>query len=93
MIYLKRTIGGVIGCTQSLLPLHSVVAAARLTSHVAVEARACCELSQGNAFVLLQFVLCLQLILEINMDAYYVINHDRLAIYDIGSSNSHRTYF
>ncbi|CAH1437444.1 unnamed protein product [Lactuca virosa] len=42
------TIGGVIGCTQSLLPLHSVVAAARLTSHVAVEARACCELSQGT---------------------------------------------
>ncbi|KAI3722638.1 hypothetical protein L2E82_33680 [Cichorium intybus] len=42
------TIGGVIGCTQSLLPLHSVVADARLTSHVAVEARACCELSQGT---------------------------------------------
>nr|XP_043634326.1 uncharacterized protein LOC122605438 [Erigeron canadensis] len=43
-----RTIGGVIGCTQSMLPLHSVVAATRLTSHVAVEARACCELSQGT---------------------------------------------
>ncbi|KAL4577470.1 hypothetical protein LXL04_013579 [Taraxacum kok-saghyz] len=42
------TIGGVLGCTQSLLPLHSVVAAARLTSHVAVDARACCELSQGT---------------------------------------------
>ncbi|PSS21252.1 Protein NUCLEAR FUSION DEFECTIVE 6 like [Actinidia chinensis var. chinensis] len=38
----------VLGCTQSLLPLHSVVAAARLTSHVAVEARTCCELSQGT---------------------------------------------
>ncbi|XP_071709557.1 uncharacterized protein [Rutidosis leptorrhynchoides] len=43
-----RTIGGVIGCTQSLLPLHSVVAASRLTCHVAVDARACCELSQGT---------------------------------------------
>ncbi|KVI08944.1 uncharacterized protein LOC112519217 [Cynara cardunculus var. scolymus] len=41
-------IGGVIGCTQSLLPLHSVVAAARLTSHVDVESRTCCELSQGT---------------------------------------------
>ncbi|CAK9183286.1 unnamed protein product [Ilex paraguariensis] len=45
---IPRTIGGVIGCTQSLLPLHSVVAATRLTSHIAVEARACCELSQGT---------------------------------------------
>ncbi|KAM7516483.1 hypothetical protein LguiA_006066 [Lonicera macranthoides] len=44
------TIGGVIGCSQSLLPLHSVVAAARLTSHISVEARACCELSQGTFF-------------------------------------------
>nr|GEU65788.1 hypothetical protein [Tanacetum cinerariifolium] len=43
-----RTIGGVIGCTQSLLPLHSVVAAARLTCHISVQARACCELSQGT---------------------------------------------
>ncbi|PWA86850.1 hypothetical protein CTI12_AA135090 [Artemisia annua] len=43
-----RSIGGVIGCTQSLLPLHSVVAAARLTCHISVEARACCELSQGT---------------------------------------------
>ncbi|XP_043713171.1 protein NONRESPONDING TO OXYLIPINS 2, mitochondrial-like isoform X2 [Telopea speciosissima] len=41
-----RTMGE-LGCTQSLLPLHSVVAAARLTSHLAVNARACCELSQG----------------------------------------------
>ncbi|KAK3019994.1 hypothetical protein RJ639_003342 [Escallonia herrerae] len=47
---LLRTIGGVIGCTQSLLPLHSVVAASRLTSHIAVEVRACCELSQGTFF-------------------------------------------
>ncbi|KAA8531620.1 hypothetical protein F0562_006329 [Nyssa sinensis] len=42
-----RTIGA-LGCTQSLLPLHSVVAATRLTSHIAVDARACCELSQGT---------------------------------------------
>ncbi|XP_042507819.1 protein NONRESPONDING TO OXYLIPINS 2, mitochondrial-like isoform X1 [Macadamia integrifolia] len=38
---------GEIGCMESLMPLHSVVAAARLTSHLAVNARACCELSQG----------------------------------------------
>ncbi|XP_052205160.1 protein NONRESPONDING TO OXYLIPINS 2, mitochondrial-like [Diospyros lotus] len=36
-----------LGCIQSLLPLHSVVAAARLTSHIAVQASTCCELSQG----------------------------------------------
>ncbi|KAL5707127.1 hypothetical protein ACHQM5_025214 [Ranunculus cassubicifolius] len=36
-----------IGCAQSLIPLHSVVAAARLTSHLSVNARACAELSQG----------------------------------------------
>ncbi|XP_052170733.1 uncharacterized protein LOC127786960 isoform X2 [Diospyros lotus] len=36
-----------LGCIQSLLPLHSVVAAARLTSHIAVQASICCELSQG----------------------------------------------
>ncbi|RWR96386.1 Six-hairpin glycosidase-like protein [Cinnamomum micranthum f. kanehirae] len=39
---------GELGCTQSLLPLHSVVATARLTSHLSVESRACCELSQGT---------------------------------------------
>ncbi|XP_077225001.1 uncharacterized protein LOC143858215 isoform X2 [Tasmannia lanceolata] len=39
---------GELGCTQSLLPLHSVVAAARLTSHLSVTSRACCELSQGR---------------------------------------------
>ncbi|KAL5710225.1 hypothetical protein ACHQM5_020815 [Ranunculus cassubicifolius] len=37
-----------IGCAQSLIPLHSVVAAARLTSHLSVNARACAELSQGT---------------------------------------------
>ncbi|KAK6946034.1 hypothetical protein RJ641_013578 [Dillenia turbinata] len=42
-----RTLGE-IGCMQSLLPLHSVVAATRLTSHLAVDARACCELYHGT---------------------------------------------
>ncbi|KAK9163774.1 hypothetical protein Syun_004676 [Stephania yunnanensis] len=37
-----------VGMRESLLPLHSVLAAARLTSHLAVDARACCELSQGT---------------------------------------------
>ncbi|CAA7398998.1 unnamed protein product [Spirodela intermedia] len=37
-----------LGCSQSLLPLHSVVAATRLTSHLSVNARACFELSQGT---------------------------------------------
>lgn len=42
---------GALACTQSLMPLHSKVAAAtRLTSHIAVEARAFCELSQGITF-------------------------------------------
>ncbi|XP_027361917.1 uncharacterized protein LOC113869670 [Abrus precatorius] len=39
---------GFLGCTQSLMPLHSADAAARLTSHISVESRACCELSQGT---------------------------------------------
>ncbi|CAJ1929439.1 unnamed protein product [Sphenostylis stenocarpa] len=47
LITLPRTIG-ILGCTQSLMPLHSVDAAARLTSHISVESRACCELSQGT---------------------------------------------
>ncbi|KAI3969287.1 hypothetical protein MKW92_045109 [Papaver armeniacum] len=42
-----RTLGE-IGSTQSLLTLHSIVAAPRLTSHLAVNVRACCELSQGT---------------------------------------------
>ncbi|XP_020272565.1 uncharacterized protein LOC109847744, partial [Asparagus officinalis] len=37
-----------LGCAQSFLPLHSVVAGARLTSHLSVSARACCELSHGT---------------------------------------------
>ncbi|XP_020203718.1 uncharacterized protein LOC109789208 isoform X2 [Cajanus cajan] len=39
---------GQLGCTQSLLPLHSTMAITCMTSHVAVSARACCELSHGN---------------------------------------------
>ncbi|OAY84612.1 hypothetical protein ACMD2_09146 [Ananas comosus] len=39
---------GALGCTQSLLPLHSAVTLPRLTSHLSVAARACCELSQGT---------------------------------------------
>ncbi|KAL3526841.1 hypothetical protein ACH5RR_011497 [Cinchona calisaya] len=50
LLFSSALLSGVLGCTQSLLPLHSVVAATRLTSHIAVEARACCELSQGTFF-------------------------------------------
>ncbi|XP_050378372.1 protein NONRESPONDING TO OXYLIPINS 2, mitochondrial-like [Argentina anserina] len=39
---------GQLACAQSLLPLHSAVASVRMTSHIAVEARAFCELSQGT---------------------------------------------
>ncbi|XP_074565648.1 uncharacterized protein LOC141822120 isoform X2 [Curcuma longa] len=39
---------GELGCMQSFLPLYSTVAAPRLTSHLSVNARACCELSQGT---------------------------------------------
>ncbi|CAN4082979.1 unnamed protein product [Withania somnifera] len=46
---LTRT-NGVLGCAQSLLPLHSAVAATRLTSHIQMEARTCCQLSQGTFF-------------------------------------------
>ncbi|KAK9678499.1 hypothetical protein RND81_11G215600 [Saponaria officinalis] len=38
----------VLACAPSLMPVHSVVARAQLTSYVAVDARACCELSQGT---------------------------------------------
>lgn len=41
---------GELGCAQSLLPLHSMVAAARLTSHLSVDSRAWRELSQGTLF-------------------------------------------
>jgi hypothetical protein len=47
--YFWRTLG-ILGCTQSLMPLHNADAAARLTSHISVELRACCELSQGNFY-------------------------------------------
>ncbi|XP_016508947.1 uncharacterized protein LOC107826474 [Nicotiana tabacum] len=36
---------GALGCTQSLLPL---VAGTRLTSHLTVNMRACCELYHGR---------------------------------------------
>ncbi|KAI3445927.1 hypothetical protein Pfo_002592 [Paulownia fortunei] len=42
-----RTLGE-LGCAQSLMPLHSMVAGARLTSHLAINLRACCELSHGT---------------------------------------------
>ncbi|KAM7252410.1 hypothetical protein ACFE04_024293 [Oxalis oulophora] len=38
---------GALGCTQSLMPLYTIVADSRLTSHISVQPRACCELSQG----------------------------------------------
>ncbi|XP_021735064.1 uncharacterized protein LOC110701741 isoform X1 [Chenopodium quinoa] len=38
----------VLGCAQSLMPMHSVVVDTRLTSYIAVDARAFCELSQGT---------------------------------------------
>ncbi|CAA0806794.1 Unknown protein [Striga hermonthica] len=42
-----RTLGE-LGCTQSLMPLNSMVTGARLTSHLAVNMRAFCELSHGT---------------------------------------------
>ncbi|KAL3726122.1 hypothetical protein ACJRO7_031067 [Eucalyptus globulus] len=39
---------GQLGCVQSLMPLHSTLASSRLTSHISLEARAYCELSQGR---------------------------------------------
>ncbi|KAK4340185.1 hypothetical protein RND71_041647 [Anisodus tanguticus] len=39
---------GALGCTQSLLPLHNMVAGTRLTSHLTVNMRACCELYHGT---------------------------------------------
>ncbi|KAK4799319.1 hypothetical protein SAY86_024684 [Trapa natans] len=39
---------GELGCTMSLLPLHSAMCVPRLTSHLTVAARACCELSHGR---------------------------------------------
>ncbi|KAK9231279.1 hypothetical protein WN943_021512 [Citrus x changshan-huyou] len=48
-----------IGCAQSLMPLHGVVAATRLTSHISVHARAFCDLSQGasaTSYGILQYI-------------------------------------
>ncbi|GAB4852844.1 hypothetical protein Ancab_017040 [Ancistrocladus abbreviatus] len=41
---------GELGCTQSFLPLHSYIymAVPRLTSHLSVDVRACCELFHGT---------------------------------------------
>ncbi|CAN6812711.1 hypothetical protein F2Q70_00010507 [Brassica cretica] len=39
---------GALGCTQSFLPLYSVVAASQLTSHLNVNLRAFCELTNGT---------------------------------------------
>ncbi|CAL0320748.1 unnamed protein product [Lupinus luteus] len=39
---------GQLGCTQSLLPLHSPMVLTCLTSHLDVSARACCELFNGT---------------------------------------------
>ncbi|CAN6723233.1 unnamed protein product [Malus baccata var. baccata] len=39
---------GALGCVQSLLPLHSAVAAARLTSSLSTTSRSCRALSQGT---------------------------------------------
>ncbi|XWS62001.1 hypothetical protein CRYUN_Cryun07bG0173400 [Craigia yunnanensis] len=37
-----------LGCAQSLLPLHSAVAAARMTSCISITTRSCRALSQGT---------------------------------------------
>ncbi|GAA0146295.1 hypothetical protein LIER_42903 [Lithospermum erythrorhizon] len=42
-----RTMGE-LGCVQSLLPIHNIVAGVRLTSHLTVNAREFCELSHGT---------------------------------------------
>ncbi|XP_054793359.1 protein NONRESPONDING TO OXYLIPINS 2, mitochondrial-like [Prosopis cineraria] len=47
LIAVPRTLG-LLGCAQSLLPLHSAIADAHLTSHISIKSRACCELSQGT---------------------------------------------
>ncbi|CAF2067930.1 unnamed protein product, partial [Brassica napus] len=39
---------GELGCTQSLLPLHNVVASSRLISHLNLNVRAFCELPNGT---------------------------------------------
>ncbi|KAL2906375.1 Histone-lysine N-methyltransferase SETDB1 [Bienertia sinuspersici] len=54
---------GVLACAQSLMPMHTVVADARLTSHIVVDARACCELSQGTISLHLSRIVALQLLL------------------------------
>ncbi|XLS92414.1 hypothetical protein HN51_068422 [Arachis hypogaea] len=66
---LPRNVGA-LGCTQSLMPLHSVNAAARFTSHISVESRACCELSQGTYYSLHSYIaiyLVIQLLQKVFM--------------------------
>ncbi|VFQ72076.1 unnamed protein product [Cuscuta campestris] len=43
-----RTLGG-LAAAQSLMPLLSTTAGPRLTSHLKVDVRACCELSHGRS--------------------------------------------
>ncbi|KAE7999672.1 hypothetical protein FH972_004078 [Carpinus fangiana] len=43
-----RAMAGEFRGVQSLTPMHNALAAARLTSHITVNARAFCELSQGT---------------------------------------------
>ncbi|RAL38882.1 hypothetical protein DM860_015243 [Cuscuta australis] len=44
---ITRTLGG-LAAAQSLMPLLSTTAGPRLTSHLKVDVRACCELSHGT---------------------------------------------
>ncbi|XP_057851387.1 protein NONRESPONDING TO OXYLIPINS 2, mitochondrial isoform X2 [Cryptomeria japonica] len=37
-----------LGCAMSMMPLHNVVATARLTSHLSLNSRNCSALSQGT---------------------------------------------
>ena len=46
-----------LGCAQSLLPLHSAVATARMTSCLTSASRDCRALSQGNDLTLISFSL------------------------------------
>ncbi|CAI0424856.1 unnamed protein product [Linum tenue] len=39
---------GELGCVQSFLPLHSMIAKTHLTSHLNAKLRAFCELSHGR---------------------------------------------
>ncbi|KAL4178705.1 hypothetical protein AMTRI_Chr13g116440 [Amborella trichopoda] len=45
---LNSRIPAQLGCTMSMLPLHSTVSAARLTSCLSMDSRSCRALSQGT---------------------------------------------